>query len=104
MIAIDDATTVCQVANGTVTIAVGAATGANGIGALLTEGDSPTVKSIALGSVDGTAMGWAEGAPGEANATKDGKTYTISGSMMAVDASNPTAAEEQDFEMSVTCP
>jgi len=103
-IEIDDATTVCQTADGTVTIAVGAATGTNGIGALLSDGDSPTVKSVALGSVDGTAMGWAEGAPGEASVTKDGNTYTISGSMMAVDASDPTAAGEQDFEMSVTCP
>lgn len=101
---IADPTVVCQEADGDVTIAVGSAAGADGIGAVLTGGDSPTVTSVALGSVDGTAMGWAEGAPGEASATKDGSTYEIAGSMMAVDPENPASPEEKPFEMSVTCP
>lgn len=88
---IADPTVVCQEMDGDLTIAVGSATGADGIGAVLSGGDSPTVTSVALGSVDGTAMGWAEGAPGEAEATKDGSTYEITGSMMAVDAENPAS-------------
>lgn len=101
---IADPTVVCQEVDGTMTIAVGSAAGADGIGATLTTGDSPTVKTVALGSLDGTAMAWAEGAPGEANATVDGSTYTISGSMAAVDMSNPTAMEETPFEMVIACP
>ncbi|MGO1236185.1 lipoprotein LpqH [Microbacterium gubbeenense] len=98
---IADATVVCQDTGGAMTIAVGSTTGTDGIGAVL-EGE--TVKSVALGSVDGTAMGWAEGTPGEVTATVDGSTYTIAGEMMAVDAANPTAAEETPFEMRITCP
>ncbi|GGF31838.1 hypothetical protein GCM10010922_03690 [Microbacterium sorbitolivorans] len=101
---IADPTVVCQEVDGTMTIAVGSASGADGIGATLTTGDSPTVKTVALGSLDGTAMAWAEGAPGEANATVDGSTYTISGSMAAVDMSNPTAMNETPFEMVIACP
>lgn len=101
---IADPTVVCQEVDGTLTIAVGSTTGTDGIGAVLEGGDSPTVTSVALGSVDGTAMGWAEGAPGDVSATKDGSTYTIGGSMMAVDASDPTGAEETPFEMQITCP
>ena len=101
---IADPTVVCQEVDGTMTIAVGSAAGADGIGATLTTGDAPTVKTVALGSLDGTAMAWAEGAPGEANATVDGSTYTISGSMAAVDMSNPTAMEETPFEMVIACP
>lgn len=101
---IADPTVVCQEVDGTMTIAVGSASGADGIGATLTTGDSPTVKTVALGSLDGTAMAWAEGAPGEANATVDGSTYTISGSMSAVDMNNPTAMTETPFEMVIACP
>lgn len=98
---IADATVVCQEADGTMTIAVGSAAGTDGIGAVL-EGE--TVKSVALGSVDGAAMGWAEGAPGEVTATVEGLNYTISGEMMAVDAANPSAPTETPFEMQITCP
>ena len=101
---IADPTTVCHEADGMLTIAVGAAGGTEGIGAVLSGGDAPQVTSVALGSVDGTVMGWAEGAPGEASATKQGSTYTITGSMMAVDAANPAAPAEKPFEMRITCP
>lgn len=104
VIELSDATTVCHEEGGTVTLAVGAMGGTDAIGAVLTGGDSPKVTSVALGSVDGTSMGWAEGAPGEAKATKDGNTYTISGSMMAVDAANPTTPAEKPFEMQIVCP
>lgn len=98
---IADPTVVCQEADGTMIIAVGSASGTDGIGAVL-EGE--TVKSVALGSVDGSAMGWAEGAPGAVTASVDGATYTISGAMMAVDAADPAAADETPFEMQITCP
>lgn len=94
----------CEEMDGTLMIAIGSTTGADGIGATLTTGDNPTVKTVALGSLDGTAMAWAEGAPGEANATKDGSVYTISGSMSVVDMNNPTSMDETDFEMVIPCP
>lgn len=101
---IADPTVVCQEVSGTMTIAIGSMTGADGIGATLTTGDDPVVKTVALGSVDGTAMAWAEGAPGEVNATKDGSTYTISGSMTAVDITDPTNMTDTPFEMTIPCP
>src|SRR5690606_38979025 len=101
---IADPTVVCQEVSGTMTIAIGSTTGADGIGATLTTGDDPVVKTVALGSVDGTAMAWAEGARGEVNATKDGSTYTISGSMTAVDITDPTNMTDTPFEMTIPCP
>lgn len=101
---VTDKVVLCQEAAGNMNIVVGSAAGSDAIGAVLTTGDNPEVKSIGLGSVNGTAMGWAEGAPGNAKAAKKGKTYDISGSLMAVDMANPTAPAEKSFELKVTCP
>ncbi len=98
-----EGTVVCSAMGGAVQIAIGNATA--GIGAQLSEGDSPTVKQVGLGNVNGIALGFTEGAPGgEATATKDGNTYTITGKATGVDMANPTQPTTKPFEIAVTCP
>lgn len=93
----------CTTAGGNVVIAIGNAGG--GLGATLTDADPPEVKAVGLGSVGGQALAYAPGVPGaEAKATKDGKTYKITGTVMSVDMSNPTAPANKPFDMEVTCP
>lgn len=93
----------CTIAAGKVVIAIGNTGG--GLGATLTDADPPVVEAVGLGSVGGQALAYAPGVPGaEAKATKDGKTYKISGTVMSVDMSNPTAPANKPFEMEVTCP
>jgi lipoprotein LpqH len=94
----------CTTAAGNVVIAIGN-TGGTGLGATLTDADPPVVKAVGLGSVGGQALAYAPGVPGsEAKATKDGKTYKISGTIMSVDMSNPMAPSNKPFDMEVTCP
>jgi ipoprotein LpqH len=98
-----EGTVVCTAMGGNVQIAIGNAT--TGIGAQLSEGDSPTVHQVGLGNVNGVALGFAEGAPGgEATATKDGNTYKISGTATGVDLANPMQPVTKPFELEVTCP
>ena len=98
-----EGTVVCTAMGGNVQIAIGNA--ATGIGAQVSEGDSPTVHSVGLGNVNGVALGFQEGAPGgEATATKDGSTYTIKGTATGVDMANPTQPMTKPFEIAVTCP
>ncbi|MDH6243528.1 lipoprotein LpqH [Mycobacterium sp. OTB74] len=94
----------CTTSGGNVVIGIGNASG--GLGATLTDADPPVVKAVGLGNVGGTALAYAEGVPGnEATATRDGKTYKITGTISAVDMSNPTAGPaKKSFEMEVTCP
>jgi lipoprotein LpqH len=92
----------CTTAAGRVTIAT--AGGTSGLGATVTEGDSPTVETVGLGNVDGVLLGVTPGA-GEAKAEKDGKTYKISGTASGMDAKNPMAgATTKPFSLEVTCP
>lgn len=98
-----DGTVVCTTMGDKVQIAIGNAT--QGIGAQLSEGDSPTVHQVGLGNVNGVALGFQEGAPGgEATASKDGNTYDIKGTATGVDMSNPTQPMTKPFEIAVTCP
>lgn len=98
-----EGTVVCTAMGGNVQIAIGNAT--QGIGAQVSEGDNPTVKQVGLGNVNGVALGYAEGAPGgEATATKDGNTYTITGTATGVDMANPMQPLTKPFEIKVTCP
>ncbi|MDR3659998.1 MAG: lipoprotein LpqH [Mycobacterium sp.] len=93
----------CTTAGGNVVIAIGNATG--GLGVTLTDADPPVVKTVGLGNVGGTALGYTEGAPGgDAKATKDGKTYTITGTATGVDMANPMEPAKKPFEIDVTCP
>jgi ipoprotein LpqH len=100
---------VCSSAAGNVNIAIGGSTpGASGvptgIGALLTDANPPEVKSVALGNVNGVSLG-VGGTTGSAKATKDGKSYKISGTASGADMSNPMAGPvTKPFEIDVTCP
>lgn len=96
-------TVVCSKANGNMNIAIGDAT--TGIVAVVGEGDSPAVQSVALGNVNGVVLGFQSGAgQGEANATKDGDTYNITGTATGIDAANPMQPMTKPFEIAVNCP
>ena len=67
--------------------------------------DASKVTSVGLGNVDGVVLGFQDMAPGgSASATKDGKTYTISGTASGVDMANPMQPITKPFEIAVTCP
>ena len=92
----------CASNGGTFTIGVGDA--ATGIGIVMAE-DASKVTSVGLGNVKGVALGFQEGAPGgSATATKDGKTYTVTGTATGVDMANPMQPVTKPFEIAVSCP
>ncbi|MFZ0905770.1 MAG: lipoprotein LpqH [Mycobacterium sp.] len=99
----------CATTAGSVNIAIGgpSASGAGagtGIGAVLTDANPPGVTSVALGNVNGVALG-VGGTTGSAKATKDGKSYKITGTASGADLSNPMAGPvTKPFEIDVTCP
>ncbi len=93
---------VCATMGGNVNIAIGEAM--TGIAAVVSEGDAPTVSSVALGNVDGVSLGFTQGAGGEATAEKDGNTYKISGTATGVDMANPMTPLNKPFTIEVTCP
>lgn len=98
-----EGTVVCSTMGGNMNIAIGGATA--GIAAVVSQGDSPTVQSVGLGSLDGVALGYQSGAgQGEAKAVKDGNTYTITGTATGVDMANPMQPLNKPFEIKVTCP
>jgi ipoprotein LpqH len=93
----------CTDAGGSTTIAIGGPS--TGIGAVLTDGSPPVVKSVGLGNVNGLALGYTAGTgQGNAEATQDGKTFDITGSATGADLSNPTQMATKPFEIKVTCP
>ncbi len=98
----------CVTQGDTVNIAIGETQpGATaGIGAQVSTGDNPTVKNVALGTVNGVALAYTAGTgQGNAEAKKDGKTYKISGNAVGADMSNPMAGmQNKPFELEVTCP
>ncbi|QKT07960.1 lipoprotein LpqH [Gordonia sp. X0973] len=101
-------TVACTETNGKTVIAIGdttAAGGTAGVGATLSGGDNPQVETVGLGATNGQALGWARGVPGgDANVTKDGKKYTISGTVTGIDTANPMSPSKKSFEIKVTCP
>lgn len=94
-------TVVCASMGGNVNVAIGEAM--TGIAAVITEGDSPTVTSVALGNVDGVTLA-VGGGQGDATATKDGKSYKITGNAYGVDMANPMQPAKKPFELDFTCP
>jgi lipoprotein LpqH len=86
---------------GNVNVAIGEAT--TGIAAVLTDSDSPTVTSVALGNVDGVTLA-VGGGQGDATATKDGKSYKITGNAYGIDMANPMQPAKKPFELDFTCP
>lgn len=93
---------VCSTVAGVVNLAIGQ--GTTGIVALLSDGDAPTVTSVALGNVDGVSLAVGAGL-GDATAEKDGSTYTIKGNATGADMANPMAGMvTKPFELVVACP
>jgi lipoprotein LpqH len=95
-------TVVCSSMGGNMNIAIGEATA--GIAAVLSS-DGSTVQSVALGNVNGVTLGYQSGTgQGEANASKDGNSYKISGTATGIDMANPMQPVTKPFEIDVTCP
>ena len=92
---------VCAAMGGNMNIAIGDAM--TGIAAVVSE-DGTTVTSVGLGNVNGVTLGYAQGTGGEATGSKDGNTYTISGTATGVDMANPLTPVNKPFEIVVTCP
>ncbi|GAB3649259.1 lipoprotein LpqH [Corynebacterium nasicanis] len=104
-----DASVVCAEQGDTVSLTIASTSGnqATGLSAVLGAGETPEVQAVGLGSTEtGESLAYAPGVPGnEATATRDGDTYTITGTVSAVDMNNPLAGpQDKAFEMQVTCP
>jgi lipoprotein LpqH len=96
--------TTCTPSNGNINIGMGDPT--NGVGAVVSDANPPAVHSVGLGSVNGVTLGFADAAPnnpGNAQVTKTGNSYKITGTATGVDTSNQQAVTKP-FEMDVTCP
>jgi lipoprotein LpqH len=95
---------VCNSTGGNLQIGFGQATG--GVGAVVSEGDDPVVRSVGLGNINGALLGYTEGTgQGNAEVEKDDKTYTIKGNATGTDMANPMAGlVTKPFEFVVTCP
>jgi lipoprotein LpqH len=95
-------TVVCTAMGGNMNIAIGDA--ATGIAAVVSE-DGSNVQSVGLGNVNGVTLGYQAGTgQGEAKASKDGKTYTVSGTATGIDMANPMQPVNKPFEIDVACP
>jgi ipoprotein LpqH len=102
---------VCTTTGKSVNITTGDPQTPAGIGAVLTEADPPEVESVGLGIVDGVTLGYGKDLAvptgvnqSNAEATKDGSTYKITGVAMGFDTANPVAPVYKGFELEVTCP
>lgn len=96
-------TVACNTVGGKINIAIGDKS--TGIGAVLSDDKPPQVESVGLGNVNGAALGYTAGTgQGNAQATKDGSKYKISGSASGVNISDPMHPVTKPFEIDVTCP
>lgn len=92
----------CAVAGGNLNIGIGEQT--TGVAVVMAQ-DASRVTSVGLGNVNGAVLGFQQGAPGgNASATKDGNTYTITGTATGVDMANPMQPMTKPFEIKVSCP
>ncbi len=92
----------CSATAGNLNVAIGQA--GTGVVVMLAE-DASKVNSVALGNVNGVALGFQDGVPGgNATATKDGKTYKVTGTATGTDMANPMQPMTKPFEIEVTCP
>lgn len=92
---------VCTNAVGNFNIAIGQKV--SGVAVVLAP-DAATVHSVILGNVNGVILGYQQGmSGGQATASKDGNTYTISGSATGVTAALPPVMVTKPFEIRVTC-
>lgn len=96
----------CVKQAGKINIGSGSAGGQQALAVVMTDGNPPTVDSLAM-VVDGNALSVADnmGAKvGSAKVSVDGKTYTITGQAQGADMKNPMAGMiTKDFNIKVTC-
>lgn len=92
---------VCASMGGNMNVAIGQAM--TGIAAVIGEGDSPSVSSVALGNVNGVTLA-VGGGQGDATAAKDGKNYKVTGNAVGIDMANPMQPIKKPFELDFTCP
>lgn len=92
----------CFTYSGKLTISIGPI--GNPVGATMSEADL-RVNSVSLGTVNGVMLSVLDGAANSsATATKDGKSYRITGTASGIDVKNPLQPYTQPFEIDVTCP
>jgi ipoprotein LpqH len=93
----------CTASGDNINIGIGDPT--NGVGAVVTNTDPPAVHAVGLGSPNGSALGYSDAAQsqGNAEATKVGNSYEITGTAVGVDPSNSQSVTKP-FEMDVACP
>jgi lipoprotein LpqH len=86
-------------------LSIGGGNGTNSFAAVLNTADGLDVETVGI-VVGGQTVSMAKGAIGDAEATKDGSTYTISGNGFSVsDISNPgSGMSTKPFNLVVTCP
>jgi len=95
----------CTPSGDNINIGIGDPT--NGVGAVLSNANPPVVHSVGLGQVNGITLGYADAAPNNganAQATKNGNSYKITGTAAGVDMNNSQQAVTKPFEIDVTCP
>lgn len=86
-------------------INIGIGDAANGVGAVVSNGDPPIVHAVGLGSIGGIMFGYSDAAPGQdaaAGAQKKDKSYAIKGTASGVDSNQQPVTKS--FEMTVACP
>jgi serine/threonine protein kinase len=94
--------TVCIASGGDVVISIGGA--GTGIAAVLDDADPPGVKSVSLGIVNGVQLVYSAGSgQGNASATKNGRSYKITGNAAGMDIANPGQPVTKSFDIDVTC-
>lgn len=94
----------CTPAGDNINIGIGDPT--NGVGAVITNANPPAVQAVGLGSVSGVTLGYSAAAPNQGNAqtTKNGNSYRITGTATGVNMSSPDQPVTKSFELEVTCP
>jgi ipoprotein LpqH len=95
----------CTPSGDNINIGIGDAT--NGVGAVVSNASPPVVHSVGLGQVNGITLGYADAAPSNgsnAQVTKNGNSYKITGTATGVDMNNPAQPVTKPFEIDVTCP
>jgi lipoprotein LpqH len=94
---------VCSAAAGTVNVAIGQA--GSGYTVVMTDANPPEVHSVALGNVKGVGLAYQQGmSQGNAEATKTGNTYKVTGNASGLDTSQGMQMVTKPFEIDATCP
>jgi lipoprotein LpqH len=103
---LDLKTVTCVKQAGKINVASGSAGGQQGLGVVMTDGQPPTVESVAM-VVDGSALAVSNSMgmkTGSADVKVDGNTYTITGEAQGADIKNPMAGMiTKPFTIKVSC-